>query len=124
MLKPSAKVRHSAATMVKVTSSKREDISFSPGREPVVRVGVVLARDGKSRIDAETLQDGYAIAVGPDEAPQAPIASGPITIQASEGRLGVVAEAFARSGYRSLRVVPPFAIASGPQTPRFSFAGS
>ena len=110
------KVRHEACgppTVVRAVSSKREDISFIPGREPVVRIGVVLARDGKTQIDAETLQDGYAIAVGPDEAPQANIASGPINIQASEGRLRVVAKAFDRSGYRSLRMVPPFVGASG-----------
>src|SRR4051794_30631838 len=98
--------------MVTVASSKQEDISFSPGREPVVRIGVVLARDGKSRVDAETLQDGYAIAVSPDEASQAAIGSGPISIQASDGRLRVVAKAFARSGFRSLRMVPPVVGAS------------
>ena len=96
-----------------IREALREDISFSPGQEPVVRIGVVLARDGKSQIDAETLQDGYAIAVSLDEAPQAAIASGPINIQASEGRLRVVAKTFARSGLRSLRVVPPFVGASG-----------
>ena len=101
--------------------SREEFAPLSLESEPIVRVGVVLARDNRSQIFIETPEDGYSVA-GPTDI-HALTAKGQMSIEASEGRLRFNADAFARSGFRSLRLTPA-AVARSRPTPASSFGVS
>ena len=91
--------------------SSHKPATLIPGAEPVVRVGVVLPGDGKSRIDFELPDESYAVSAGPGEPSQPLPASRQMSVEASGGRLMLQGQSFARSGFDTLRLTPAAPIA-------------